>query len=71
VEGLQLIRQHKRQHKRQHQLLLCLAPVWFTCVGQGGFCNVTVEGASGAVCNDTCDGCKAAGCSQPYPACVP
>ena len=46
-------------------------PVWFTCVGQGGFCNVTVEGASGAVCNDTCDGCKAAGCSQPYPACVP
>ncbi len=45
--------------------------VWFTCVGQGGLCNVTVEGAAGAVCSDTCNNCTATGCNQPYPACRP
>lgn len=46
-------------------------PLWFTCVGQGGFCNVTVEGVPGAVCDSTCNSCTAGGCFQPYPACVP
>jgi len=48
-----------------------ICPLWSTCVGQGGFCNVSVEGVAGAVCSDTCDDCTAEGCLQPYPACVP
>ena len=48
-----------------------VCPLWFTCVGQGGLCNVTVEGAPGAVCDDTCNNCTAEGCFSPYPACVP
>ena len=40
---------------------------WFTCVGQGGKCNVSYEGAPGAVCSSTCNGCTAPGC---VPSCL-
>jgi len=45
--------------------------MWFTCIGQGGLCNATVEKAPGAVCSDTCNNCTAVDCYQPYPACKP
>ena len=31
---------------------------WFTCVGQGGWCNVSSEGAPGAICDNTCNSCN-------------
>lgn len=31
---------------------------WYTCVNQGGWCNISVEGAPGAVCNSTCNQCN-------------
>jgi len=40
---------------------------WFTCLGQGGKCNVSYEGAPGAVCSSTCNGCTAPGC---VPSCL-
>lgn len=35
---------------------------WFTCIGQGGTCNVSYEGAPGAVCSSTCNDCTSEGC---------
>ncbi len=46
----------------------CLAG-WHTCVGQGGRCNVSYEGASGAVCNSTCNLCSAQDCRL-FPFCL-
>ncbi|MBM3205827.1 prepilin-type N-terminal cleavage/methylation domain-containing protein [Candidatus Shapirobacteria bacterium] len=36
----------------------CLSGNWFTCVGQGGKCNITVPGAPGAVCDEDCNSCN-------------
>jgi len=36
---------------------------WFTCVNQGGKCNVSYEGAPGAVCSSTCNFCTTQDCS--------
>ena len=43
---------------------------WFTCVDQGGYCNVTYEGATGAVCSSNCSFCAARACKA-WPDCVP
>ena len=42
-------------------------PGWFICAGQGGKCNVSYEGASGAVCSSSCNNCTAPGC---VPSCL-
>ena len=46
----------------------CLG-IWFTCVQQGGKCNVSYEGAPGAICSKTCNLCGAEGCSR-FPFCL-
>jgi prepilin-type N-terminal cleavage/methylation domain-containing protein len=46
----------------------CLAG-WYTCVNQGGKCNITYEGAPGAVCSSTCNFCTAQDCSL-FPICL-